>query len=80
MHDVPPCTWTRWRVTAVEGPQVAPAPRFTRRPAVANTGADGIRHDLVARVRAEIAAGSYDTDARWQAAEERLLARVCGGR
>ncbi|MFO0796551.1 MAG: flagellar biosynthesis anti-sigma factor FlgM [Gemmataceae bacterium] len=38
--------------------------------------ADGIRHDLVARVRAEIAAGTYDTDERWLAAEEALCRRV----
>jgi hypothetical protein len=38
--------------------------------------ADGIRHDLVARVRAEIAAGTYDTEERWLAAEEQLLRRI----
>jgi hypothetical protein len=41
-------------------------------------GPDGIRHGLVARVRAEIAAGVYDTEEKWLAAEEALLARVCG--
>ena len=41
-------------------------------------GPDGIRHGLVARVRAEIAAGVYDTDEKWLAAEEALLARVGG--
>jgi hypothetical protein len=29
-------------------------------------------------IRREIAAGTYDTEERWLAAEERLLARVCG--
>lgn len=38
--------------------------------------ADGIRHDLVARVRAEIAAGTYDTEERWLAAEDALLRRA----
>jgi hypothetical protein len=41
-------------------------------------GQDGIRHGLVARVRAEIAAGIYDTEEKWLAAEEALLARVGG--
>lgn len=41
--------------------------------------ADSIRHDLVARVRAEIAAGTYDTEERWLAAEEALLRRVAAG-
>ncbi|MBN9524434.1 flagellar biosynthesis anti-sigma factor FlgM [bacterium] len=40
------------------------------------SAADGIRHDLVARVRAEIAAGTYDTEDRWLIAEELLLRRT----
>jgi hypothetical protein len=39
-------------------------------------GPDGIRHKLVARIRSEIEAGTYDTEERWLAAEERLLARI----
>jgi hypothetical protein len=39
-------------------------------------GPDGIRHGLVARVRQEIEAGTYDTEAKWLAAEERLLRRI----
>lgn len=39
-------------------------------------GPDGIRHQLVARIKAEIAAGTYDTDERWLAAESRLLNRL----
>jgi hypothetical protein len=39
-------------------------------------GEDGIRHQLVARVRAEIAAGTYDTEEKWLVAEAALLARV----
>jgi hypothetical protein len=39
-------------------------------------GPDGIRWGLVARVRAEIAAGTYDTEEKWAAAEEALLRRV----
>lgn len=36
----------------------------------------GIRHDLVARVRREIAAGTYDTPEKMEAALERLVARL----
>jgi hypothetical protein len=36
-------------------------------------GPDGIRHALVARVRAAIAAGHYDHPALWLAAEQALL-------
>ena len=39
-------------------------------------GPDGIRHALVARVRAAIEAGVYDTDERWRLAEEQLFARM----
>ena len=39
-------------------------------------GPDGIRHKLVARIKAEIAAGKYDTEERWLAAETRLLNRM----
>ena len=35
-----------------------------------------VRADLVARVRREIADGTYDTPDKWEAALERLLARL----
>jgi anti-sigma28 factor (negative regulator of flagellin synthesis) len=59
---------------------VPPADRFARRHSghAEPPGPDGIRHDLVARVRAEIAAGTYDTEAKWLAAEEALLRAVAG--
>jgi hypothetical protein len=41
-------------------------------------GGGEIRHDLVARVREEIAAGTYDTPEKMQAALERLLGRPIG--
>lgn len=41
-------------------------------------GPDGIRHELVARVRREIEAGTYDTEEKWLIAQERLLARIEG--
>jgi hypothetical protein len=37
---------------------------------------DGIRHELVARIRREIAAGTYDTEEKWLAAEAELLRRL----
>lgn len=35
-----------------------------------------IRHDLVARVRREIAAGTYETPEKWDLALDRLLQRL----
>jgi hypothetical protein len=37
---------------------------------------DGIRHELVARVRREIAAGVYDTPEKLEVALERMLDRL----
>ena len=37
---------------------------------------EDIRADLVARVRQEIAEGRYDTDEKWDAALDRLMARI----
>ena len=39
-------------------------------------GPDGVRWALVNRVKAEIAAGTYDTPDRWAAAEAVLLRRT----
>jgi len=41
-------------------------------------GADGIRHELVARIRQQIAEGTYDTEEKWLLAEEALLRRIEG--
>lgn len=75
--------WQRWRVTvvAVAGAAGPVATRFARPVLAAPAGPepDGIRHDLVARVRQEIAAGTYDTDEKWQAVEDRLLRRMESG-
>lgn len=80
MRDAARTDWQRWRITPAPRPPAAdrrtlPAPLAHRldRPA-----ADGIRHDLVDRVRRAIAAGAYDGDDIWAAAEERLLAAVGG--
>ena len=90
MPDTTPRHWHRWRVTHAAPPSGSPGPpatadRFGRRgparpprqPApVTASPADGIRHDLVERVRREIAAGTYDTEEKWLAAEEALLRRI----
>jgi len=86
MSDPTPCRWQKWRVRLVArlAPPADP-PAFVRPPLAApganrleQPGPDGIRHALVARIRREIAAGSYDTEARWLAAEEALLQRCAG--
>jgi anti-sigma28 factor (negative regulator of flagellin synthesis) len=41
-------------------------------------GPDGIRHELVARIRQQIADGTYDTEEKWLLAEEALLRRIEG--
>jgi hypothetical protein len=41
-----------------------------------DTPADTIRHDLVARVRREIAEGTYETPEKWEAALDRLAERL----
>lgn len=87
MRDAARSRWQRWRVALViDRPAEPVAARFARRPLIATPdgcaelpGPDGIRHGLVASIRREIEAGTYDTEERWLAAEERLLARVCGG-
>ena len=84
MRDNTPGRWMQWRVKLVQRatPIAADAP-FERRPLIGAIGTrgetpapDGIRHGLVARIRAEIAAGTYDTEERWLAAEARLLGRI----
>jgi hypothetical protein len=53
------------------GPEPSPAPCRPRK-----RGPRKIRTELVDRVRAEIAAGVYDTPDKFQAALERLLERM----
>jgi hypothetical protein len=43
-----------------------------------SAGDSGIRLDLVARVRAEIAAGVYETPEKWERALSRLLEQMTG--
>lgn len=76
MRDTAPRRWQRWRVApAARSPQeMRPQARYDR---PESPGPDGIRHELVARIRQEIEAGTYDTEEKWLIAEERLLARLC---
>jgi hypothetical protein len=57
-----------------EGPVIPSRPKKVRRGP--RRSGQSIRPELVARVRKEIAAGTYDTPARWEAALDRLLDRL----
>lgn len=94
MRDSTPRDWHRWRVTVRLNPpaagstafdrmsRVAPPPVADPEPVAADLhaepGPDGIRHELVERIRRQIADGTYDTEERWLRAEEALIRRVCG--
>jgi anti-sigma28 factor (negative regulator of flagellin synthesis) len=90
MRETSPRGWHRWRVTVVKSAPAAPFDRMTRlsvAPAAESAavgagaearGPDGIRHELVARVRQQIADGTYDTEEKWLLAEEALLRRIEG--
>ncbi len=69
------------------GPSVLARPRLGRRllslarqeegkPQKQEAVTSEVRQDLVARVRAEIAAGTYDTEEKWEAALDRLGRRL----
>lgn len=89
MRETSPRGWHRWRVTVVKSEPIAPYDLMARCstvvPALAEPvavgaaevpGPDGIRHELVARVRQQIADGTYDTEEKWLLAEEALLSRI----
>jgi hypothetical protein len=82
MRETSPRGWQRWRIAPVPAtPKAAAFDRMARltEPAPAEPkGPDGIRHELVARVRQQIADGTYDTEEKWLLAEEALLRRVAG--
>jgi hypothetical protein len=88
MHKPARSNWLCWRVapTGVTVPPAVPfarTARFPDSPTVEQLraeapGPDGIRHGLVARIRAEIAAGTYDTDEKWLFAEDRLCRAAAG--
>lgn len=91
MRETSPRGWHRWRVTVVRSAPPAAFDRMTRLTLPPQTdaeavsvgaekeakGPDGIRHELVARIRQQIADGTYDTEEKWLLAEEALLRRVC---
>ena len=86
MRDASAYHWQRWRVTLATPaplPTVGwadrlrmPVPTTTDTAKREEPGVDGIRHELVARIRREIAAGTYDTEEKWLAAEAELLRRI----
>lgn len=90
MRDSTPRDWHRWRVTVRLNPsgafdrmsRLALPPVADPEPVSADLraepGPDGIRHELVERIRQQIADGTYDTEERWLRAEEALIRRVCG--
>jgi hypothetical protein len=86
MRDTGRINWQQWRITKVESAAestcVVPFARQLLCPTAISAeepGPDGIRHELVARVRREIEAGTYEMEESWLAAEERLLDRVAAG-
>jgi hypothetical protein len=90
MRETSPRGWPRWPARLTTPPSVVLFDHGTRlRGPVANERepaagcvlsadprGDGIRHELVARVRQEIAAGTYDTEEKWLLAESALLRRI----
>lgn len=73
MRQKAPKNWRSWCVTTGGTESTAqdlPLPRGN----LELPAADGIRWGLVRRIQAEIAAGTYDTEERLAAAEERFLA------
>jgi hypothetical protein len=89
MRDPSARHWRQWRLSLTSEPEPAGVVNRMRTPAAVpadaalvpgsgreTPGPDGIRHELVARVRGEIAAGTYDTEEKWLAAEAELLRRI----
>jgi hypothetical protein len=73
MRDPSHRRWRTWPALPASG-----LPNRLARAGPEEPGPDGIRWGLVARVRAEIAAGVYDTEEVWALAEDRLLRHVEG--
>jgi hypothetical protein len=70
--------WRNWTLAA--GGAETPATEIPnhRGNLLEQPGPDGIRWGLVRRVQAEIAAGTYDTEERFETAADRMLARLAG--
>ncbi len=60
-----------WRGLAPQTESFAQPATTTRNEAVGMEDTN-IRHEIIARVRREIAAGTYDTPEKWEAALDRL--------
>ncbi len=69
---------TAWWQGLAPSPDTLPdaAPAETATAKKKRKCATPIRQDLVQRVRMEIAAGTYDTEEKWQAALDCLMARL----
>jgi hypothetical protein len=65
-----------WRGMAAEPAQEDEGPPAKRKPKKKRADAKPIRTELVARIRKEIADGTYDTQEKWEAALERMLDRL----
>lgn len=93
MRETSPRGWHRWRVAVIKSaPPATPFDHITRLAGAPWTGAepaettepaaehasDDIRHELVARIRQQIADGTYDTEEKWLLAEDALLRRIEG--
>lgn len=50
--------------------------KTTRKPCAPKKAGTPIRRELIERIRGEIAAGTYDTAEKWDAALDRLLDRL----
>jgi hypothetical protein len=72
MRRSAPKNWPSWRLQA-SGTESAEETPTINRGHWEQPGPDGIRWNLVRRIQAEIAAGTYDTEERFAAAEARLL-------
>jgi anti-sigma28 factor (negative regulator of flagellin synthesis) len=83
MRDTSARHWKCWRVT-LSTAAITAVDRFERKLVTATDqpdapeqpGPDGIRHELVARIRQQIAAGTYDTEEKWRMAEEAMFRRM----
>jgi hypothetical protein len=67
---------TAWWRGLAPVPEPAEAAAKAIRKKSSKTEDTGIREALVARIRSEIEAGTYDTPRKWEAALDRLLERL----
>ena len=65
-----------WRGMNAEPAQEDEGPPAKMKTKKKRVDAKPIRTELVARIRKEIAAGTYDTQEKWEAALERMLERL----